>query len=151
LPRVDDPSGTPTRHGHPGVYLLAEYDVSMLDPFNARRLAVFSQLGWADEQVQQISGYTGAGLVYTGLLAPRPNDGAGFGVAVAYFGGAAQGTSINGTVVNSNYELDLEWTYRFLVTPWLALQPDIQWVRHPGGSFARPDAVVLAWRTEITF
>jgi porin len=151
LPQAGDPSGTRTRRGHPGVYLLAEYDVSALDPLDARGLAVFMRLGWADEQVQQISGYTGAGLVYTGLLPPRPNDRTGFGVAVAYFGGPAQDASASEAAVNTNYELDLEWTYRFLVTPWLALQPDVQWVRHPGGTPGRPDAIVLGVRTEITF
>jgi porin len=54
-------------------------------------------------------------------------------------------------VLSTNYELALEWTYRFLVTPWLALQPDVQWLRHPGGVSDRRAAVVLGARTEITF
>jgi carbohydrate-selective porin OprB len=36
-------------------------------------------------------------------------------------------------------------------SPWLALQPDFQYIIHPGGLISRPNAVVIGLRSEIDF
>jgi porin len=48
-------------------------------------------------------------------------------------------------------EIALEWTYRAVLMPWLALQPDFQYIIHPGGLISRPNAVVIGLRSEIGF
>jgi porin len=55
----------------------------------------------------------------------------------------------------------LELTYQAQITPWLVLQPDFQYIFHPGGNVADPtdvsgttpvqDAAVIGVRTAITF
>ena len=45
----------------------------------------------------------------------------------------------------------LEGTYMVYVNQYLSLQPDIQWVHHPGGSGAQSDALVIALRGTIIF
>jgi porin len=48
-------------------------------------------------------------------------------------------------------ELVLEVLYDAVVRPWFHLQPDLQWVRHPGGQTDVPDAWVVGLRTAIRF
>ncbi|MCB1128109.1 MAG: carbohydrate porin [Verrucomicrobiae bacterium] len=51
----------------------------------------------------------------------------------------------------SDYELVLELTYAAWITPWWYVQPDVQWVAHPGGSGANEDAWIIGLRTGLTF
>ena len=61
----------------------------------------------------------------------------------------------------ANFEALLELSYQAQITPWWFLQPDLQYVFHPGarlanpndppGSKAIPDALVFGLRTGITF
>ena len=46
-------------------------------------------------------------------------------------------------------ELAVELTYR--IQPWdrLALQPDLQWIRHPG-HWKHPSALAVGLRIEVT-
>jgi len=45
----------------------------------------------------------------------------------------------------------VELTYQYQLTKWCVLQPDVQWVIHPGGSSVLQDALVLGWRVTLTF
>lgn len=45
----------------------------------------------------------------------------------------------------SDAELALELTYEFVAGTHWRLAPDVQWLRHPGGSAAVPDALVVGW------
>jgi porin len=48
-------------------------------------------------------------------------------------------------------ELAVEITYRAQITPWLAIQPDVQRVVHPGTDPGIPDATVCGTRIEVRF
>jgi porin len=50
-----------------------------------------------------------------------------------------------------DYEAVVELTYRAQVTPWLSIQPDVQWIIHPGGSSKIDNALVVGLRAAITF
>ena len=50
-----------------------------------------------------------------------------------------------------DYEATIELTYQFQLTPWCVVQPDAQWIIHPGGSRAIDDALVIGLRTAIAF
>ena len=69
LDRVDRtrPDGTPIdEQGHPGVYAFGDWDAYSEDVLSLQGLSVFARLGIADDDVQQIAGFAGGGLVYTG-------------------------------------------------------------------------------------
>jgi hypothetical protein len=51
----------------------------------------------------------------------------------------------------ADYEAVIEASYRAQITAWWTLQPDIQWVIHPGGSEAISDAVVFLVMTTLRF
>ncbi|MEE1563177.1 MAG: carbohydrate porin, partial [Alphaproteobacteria bacterium] len=85
---------------------------------------------------------------YTGLFPGRDEDRLG----------AAIGVGINGdpfktaNSVTQDEEINLEFTYHAPILPWLALQPDLQYVINPGAGANGDlgDAVVLGLRFEIT-
>ena len=45
----------------------------------------------------------------------------------------------------------MEITYQVNAAPWLQVQPDLQYIIHPGGSPRYGDALVIGARTVITF
>jgi len=51
----------------------------------------------------------------------------------------------------SDYELVFEVTGQFPTTPWLTLQPNVQWIHHPGSSSALSNALVVSIRSTFTF
>ena len=50
-----------------------------------------------------------------------------------------------------DYENIFEVTYQANLAPWLSVQPDLQYIVHPGGSPRYGNALVLGVRTVITF
>ncbi|MEZ4332271.1 MAG: carbohydrate porin [Myxococcota bacterium] len=130
------------RHGLPGVYLIADFDATALDPLHARGLSAFLQAGWADGDVGPYAGYFGGGFKYTGLIAFRPQDETGFAVAAALNGRAYTEARQRSGERPAAGEVAFEWTHRVVVTPWLSLQGDLQYVLDPGGLKSRSDALI---------
>jgi carbohydrate-selective porin OprB len=79
------------------------------------------------------------------------NSSFGIGVAAAHNGSPFEQTVSATGLAPADAEIALEWTYRAVLTPWLALQPDFQYIIHPGGLISRPNAVVIGLRSEIDF
>ena len=50
-----------------------------------------------------------------------------------------------------DYEAVVELSYRAQLTRWFALQPDVQWIIHPGGSAAIDNALVIGLRASLSF
>ena len=50
-----------------------------------------------------------------------------------------------------DWEIDIEFTYRAVLTAWLSLQPDFQYVINPGGDPTLDDAFVIGLRGILSF
>ena len=50
-----------------------------------------------------------------------------------------------------DHEAVVELTYQYALTPWLQLQPDLQYIIHPGSSAALKDAFVQGVRAGVRF
>jgi porin len=48
-------------------------------------------------------------------------------------------------------EVAIELSYRAQITPWLALQPDLQYIVNPGFDGSVDDALAIGVRAEIAF
>lgn len=139
--------GSPERErGHPGFYATADLDASVLDPFGSRGLAVFLQLGWADEDIEPFEAYVGGGITYTGLLPWRREDVLGVAVAAAFAGNGLQGSIRADGGRPATAETAIEWTYRARIRSWLHIQGDLQYIVDPGVRRDRPDALVAGLR-----
>jgi porin len=144
--------GQAVRHkGSSGAYLLADMTLYADPEQPARRLSVFGQFGIGDARVNHFARYTGAGMVMTGPLKARPSDELGVAIAVAYNGAhfTAQQTAAGRSVGSA--EATLDCTYLAPLTSRLALQPDLQYVFHPGTDRSRKNALVALLRFELSF
>jgi porin len=108
----------------------------------------------------QIDACFDTGIVFTGMIARRPSD--VFGIGVAYTGISDDASAFDdrdsGLSVIRDHETLLEISYTAEIVPGWALQPDFQYIWNPGGNVpdetgtrAIKDATVLGARTTISF
>ena len=88
-------------------------------------LGIFAYTGLAPRNSSLINFYIDGGLNYKGLIPTRDNDVLGVGVAYGHFNKNPQR---NEGSSNPSYEMVVEATYQAMFTPWLSLQPDVQYV-----------------------
>lgn len=133
-----------------GLYALAE---GTLLRTGEHALNGFIRIGFADADVHQIARYQGAGLVWSGplLAGSEREEQLGLAVGVITNGStflrsqAAQGSRFE------RHETAIELTYRVQALPWLALQPDVQYIIDPGTDPALDDAWVVGLRFELSW
>jgi len=101
-----------------GFYLVGDHQV--LSNGN-RGLSVFYQFGISPRNDN--FGYFGAGCAYTGLLSKKGTDVIGLAVADGML-----------TKERGKDETTFELSYKVQLTPQIYLQPDLQYVVHPGGT-----------------
>ncbi len=114
------------------------------DDNDMQGLVAFGQFGISPSKINDMSRYAGGGLHYKGPIPKRDNDIAGIGVASGTF--ASRLANITSQVGD---ETAIEAFYRIQFTPWFYLQPDIQFITNPGGTYDNSFAFGL--RTVITF
>ncbi len=109
-----------------GFYLRGETRL-ISDGEEGRGLDGFFRLGAADGAINMFDRFASAGLVYTGPFAQRPEDQLGLGVAAAF----ASDNYRDATPLTDKAEVAVELTYSAAITPWLQLQPNLQYVVNP--------------------
>tara|TARA_B100000614_G_scaffold216847_1_gene201833 strand:+ start:300 stop:728 length:429 start_codon:yes stop_codon:yes gene_type:complete len=130
-------------------------------------LSMFLRLGATPEDRNLVSFYADAGMAYKGPFDGRDDDVVGIAFGYAQISDDASDLDRDNILLNGvnnpvrDYEAVLELTYFAQITPWWSLQPDIQFIFHPGGNVADPndptgvraidDAVVAGLRTTISF
>jgi hypothetical protein len=118
-------------------------------PESRRGLIPFLSLLFApDTSINTMPFFVNGGLVYRGPFASRPRDRAAFGVVYGSFSNelarSQRAARRAGSAVGiQSYELVLELTYRFQLTGWLRMQPNVQYIINPGATGSIPDA--LSW------
>ena len=155
--RFDDlsetqPNGQPVRYnGSSGAYALAD-KLLYSEPQNpSRKLSGFLQAGVGDARVNRFGSYIGAGLTAVGPIDGRPNDELGLAIASARNGGHYMEAQRQLALPVSNAETTIELTYLMQVTPWLALQPDLQYILRPGTTPDVPNALAFQLRIEMSY
>ena len=147
--RTEDFAGQSHAFNH-GLYLIGEKTIFIAGK-NGEGLGAFFQLGVADPQRNRIGRYWGAGLHYQGLIPGRSGDVTGLAVARArngsHFLAFAQGA---GEGRFASTETVVEATYVAQLRPWLSVQPDVQYVVHPGGAPTLDDALVAGLRLQAS-
>lgn len=145
---VENASGDPiAARNNRGLYLFAERSIYQEPDHPEQGLAVFARYGIADSRINQFDRYFGSGIVYTGLFPGRDLDKLGLAVAVAI---NSDEYRQSGSSIDSE-ETAWELSYRAQITPWLAIQPDIQYIINPGTDASLDDATVVTTRFELTF
>jgi porin len=134
------PNGAPKRlNANRGVYGAVEGQVWREAGRPEQGLSAWIRLGVADPEINPVKAYVGGGAVYAGLF--RDDDRLGLAFSHVVFGGPARRS---GGLEAA--ETTLEMTYALPVNDNLTLQPDAQYVRHPSGNPAIPNALVAGVR-----
>jgi len=142
------PSAAPAR-GNKGAYVFAEHRLVGTRADDAAGLAGWLRFGIADTRYNPIASYLGGGLVYTGLTPGRGDDQVGISFAAASFGDRYRQSQALADAAIDKREVVVEAVYNAIVTPWLSVQPDLQYVVDPGGDAELADALVIGLRVKI--
>jgi len=157
-------SGIPLQHtGDYGVYGMIDQTLYRVSGTDDQGLSAFLRAGGAPDDRNLITFYTDGGLLYKGLVPDRPDDKAGVAFAYALIGANARGLDADRRAFGDflfpvrSGETMIELTYQAKLKPWWTLQPDLQYIIHPGGGVLnpgdglRPDAWVIALRSALSF
>ena len=126
--------------GTAGVYLEAEQEVRWA--FGGRT-RVFGQIGFADERVSAFGAHVGLGVNIEEPIAGRERDAAGVYLSWVDLTGSAD----PGVVTADETAVDL--VYRAWLDERVWIQPELQYVQHPGGREDLDDAWVLFLRVGL--
>ncbi len=168
LPLADLTSnGMPRQHrGDFAIYAVADQMVwrSTKDP--NRTLSVFARvMGTPLDDRNLIDFSLNAGIVLHDPFTYRTDDTFGLGMGYTRVSGQVAAADRDLAIATNTFvppqtsEAYIEATYQYQVTPWLQLQPDVQYVFNPGGGVANPsdptklvkDELVVGARTNILF
>lgn len=114
-------------------------------------LGSFARFAFSPADRNFLGFYFDAGLTYQGLVPTRDNDQLGIALGYGQLSGPAANQLRTDGGKDPGYELVLEITYAAEITPWLAIQPDIQFILHPGGDRSLNNALVVGGRMTVTF
>jgi porin len=131
-------------HGNHGYYLRGEHQLLREVDDAAQGLAGFFRLGTAAGGINGFDRFASIGITYRGPFAMRDEDDLGLALASGRTSAAYRRFAGAGS-----HETAFELTYRAVLTPWLALQPDLQYVINPGAGLANGNALVGSLRAEI--
>lgn len=139
----DGIDGNGAARGNAGSYIRAEL------PLTDRpegKIDAFARVGTANGRINMFDFFTSAGLKFTGWIPGRGED--EFGIAIA----AAFTSEPYRTATDASpTEVALEATYRTQLTPWLAVQPNLHYIRRPSADPTIPDAFVIGLRSQVSF
>ena len=145
-----DANGEPLQRRSQGAYLLAERTLLGLGDAG-RDLTAFARYSISDGDSTSIDRMWNLGLRLRGPLASRPDDAVVIGWTHARLAGKWRAVQAAGGTDTAAREAVFEITWRAMLTSWLALQPNLQSINHPGGGGNTPRATVLGLRVEIAF
>jgi porin len=146
--RFDTMGGPVERDSSMGGYVLVERPLAR---WGDRRLDGFARFGLAEPKTEEIAAAYSAGLVLSGRLLGFEDEAIGVAFTTAQAGRphrrahAAMGEPVD------TRETAVELTYRAQVIPWLAVQPDVQYVINPGADPALKNALVVGLRFEMAW
>jgi porin len=158
-------TGTPRTHrGNYSVYAVADQMVWRDADEPEHSVNLFMRvMGTPDEDRNLIDFSLNAGLTVHEPFAHRDDDTFGIGMGFAKVGSHASAFDQDTAAVSGAFnpirhsETFVEATYQYQVTPWLQLQPDVQYVFDPGAGVLNNDGqrvgdeLVVGLRTNIQF
>jgi porin len=156
---IDNGGPVATGRGNYGVYALFDQVVlPFAEEGSNRGLGVFgSFLASPDQSISRLPYFCTGGVVARGVLDWRPQDLIGFGFMYGAFSDDLAASQQREQVLQpglgvQDHETVLELTYRYRMHGGaLFIQPDLQYIIHPGGTGQIQDAFVIGAQVGINF
>lgn len=136
-----------TASGTNGAYAYVEQAVWLADDKSpdGPGVSLFAIASVGEAATNPVRWSLSGGVSMQGPIPSRPHDEFGFGVAYARFTG-------EGSLFPNPGECAIEAFYSVQLTPWLSIQPDVQYVIDPGGNaVATENALVGILRVTVEF
>ena len=145
----NDPRQYSSNHG---AYTAIEHTLAG-EPGKAGNVEVFLRGGFSPSDRNAVSWAIDAGVGWTGPIPGRPDDTVALGIARAHFSSRFSDSArlADPSSPALDFEQVLEASYTLKLSEHLTLQPDLQFIRHPGGSSAQADACVFLLRFNATY
>jgi len=135
-----------------GFYWHADQMVWQESPGSDQGLTLWGAFVLSPQQnIAKLPFQANAGIVYRGLVPTRNQDISMLGFVYGNFSddyADSVSANLGGT---PSYEIALEAGYRFQITKFAYVQPNLQWIINPGGSGTIPNALVLGAQMSVTF
>lgn len=154
-----------SRAGDHGLYAVA--DQTVWRDGETRALSLFARVGGAPSDRNLVSFYADGGFAYTGLVPGRDEDILALGVGYSRISADAREADRDLQILSSDpayplrdHETVVEVSYTAPITRWWNVQPDVQYIVHPGGNVQNPEdasggtidnAMVIGVRTSLVF
>lgn len=114
-------------------------------------LRSFARIGFSPQEWSVTSLYADGGLVYRGLIPGRKKDKLGVAFAYAQMSPEMVSQASAAGLSGAGFEAVAELSYSWIVSPSVALQPDLQYVLHPNGTEQYGNALVVGIRAVVNF
>ena len=150
-----------------GPYAVVDQMLARLPGEGERSIGGFFRVSVSPDDRSLIDFYADAGVTVKGLFASRPDDKFGVAFAFAKISDRARSldrdTQLFGTLGYPirDYEAVLEMSYKAQIVPGWTIQPDFQYIFHPGGNVPHPNdptmrrpvknAVVVGVRSTVQY
>ena len=128
---LDTPLNT-TYRGNDGIYGVLDQSIYRVPGTDDQGASVFLRVSGAPSDRNPIDVYVDGGLSYKGLVPGRPDDTAGLAAAYGRSSPNLAQLDIQSGALVHDYQAVIEATYQIAVVPGLTVQPDFQYVFHPG-------------------
>ena len=113
-------------------------------------LSSFCRAGFSPQPGSSSSLYADAGLVYTRLIPSRDADKLGIAFAYSKVGSLTAAETASAGYPGS-FEAVAELSYSLQFSQAVSIQPDLQYILHPGGTQQYGNALVLGVRAVVNF
>jgi len=140
-----------TVQGLGGGWLSANQMVWRENPTDDQGLSLFARVSAAPRDRSVLEFCTDAGLHYHGLIPGRDEDDLGLGVSMKRYSRDFSRSEQFAANARRDHETIIELSYSVPVTPWLTLQPDVQYILHPAGDRTAENALVAGVRVAMSF
>jgi porin len=144
-----DSAGGFPHHGDYSIYFIADQELWHPAANGDRSVAIFTRVGAAPADRNEVTFYSDTGLNFKGLLASREKDTFGLGLSYTQLSHDLVGKS--GDHIASHHEAVLELTYQAAFGDHVSVQPDLQVIFNPGAVTPDPTAVVAGVRLNFEF
>jgi porin len=143
-----DSAGNPVQRRSDGLYVLGERQIYQAPGHDDQGLKIFVRFGVANGDVNRFDYAWSAGTVYTGLFG---RDKGQLGLAVEGAHTSIKYRESVGTANANASTMAYELAYSDNLTPWLAVQPDVQYIVNPDTNPALRNALVVGTRFTAKF
>jgi porin len=142
-----DGFGDPIARDAHGAYMI--YEQPLNDADGARATHAFFRAGVSDGDTTPFAGGWQAGLLVERMFDGRPDSVFSVGINQGVLSEGYRQNQIDLGASMETSELQVEITYSDRLCRHVTIQPDLQWVRRPGGDRAIKDALVAGLRVSV--